>query len=64
MMSGVVARIILRYVSGALVSYGFISMMTGETLAADPDVALVLGVAIAGGVEWLYRLALKYGWRT
>lgn len=57
-----IARIILRYVSGALVAYGAFSPDTGEMIAADPDLALVLGTVLGAGVEAAFAVAVKKGW--
>ena len=60
----VISRIIARYLSGALVSYGAISPEVGANLAIDPDVALVLGAIIGAATEGIYTWAKKRGWAT
>lgn len=63
-MTAVWTRIIARYLSGALVSYGVIPHDVGADLAMDPDVALVLGAIIGAATEGLYALAKRWGWTT
>jgi len=63
-MSAVLVRIALRYLTGALVSYGFLSPEIGAELAMDPDVALALGAGIAAATESLYALAKRMGGKT
>lgn len=63
-MTAVWTRIIARYLSGALVSYGVIPHEVGADLAMDPDVALVLGAIIGAATEGLYALAKRWGWTT
>lgn len=60
----VVSRIIARYLSGALVSYGAVSPEVGADLAMDPDVALVLGAIIGAATEGIYTWAKKRGYAT
>lgn len=54
-----IARILLRYVVGALVSYGLIGAETGEFLAVDPDLALVVAGIMSAAVEGGYALAKR-----
>ena len=63
-LTPVLARIILRYLSGALVSYGFLGHADAETLMMDPDVALVVGAVIGATVEGFYAIAKRFGWAT
>ena len=63
-MTPVFVRIIARYLSGALVSYGVIPHEVGADLAVDPDVALVLGAIIGAATEGVYAFARKRGWTT
>lgn len=58
----VIARIMLRYASGALVAYGFIPQEVGAELAVDQEVALILGAALGAATEGFYALARKKGW--
>lgn len=65
-MTGLIARIALRYIAGALVAKGLLSADDALAVNTDPDlVELVtagLGIAIAAGTEWFYALARKLGW--
>ena len=58
------ARIVLRYIVGAAVMYGLIGAETGEYLAVDPDLTLVIGSIIGAAVEFAYAYAKKRGWAT
>ena len=59
-MKSALARILLRYISGALVSYGVLA--NGTDLSLNPDMVLVLGVALGAVAEAFYALAKKRGW--
>lgn len=65
-MSSVLARILLRYMSGILVARGLLTSEDGSFLASDPDVAMALetglGLALGAAVEGWYWAAKKYGW--
>ncbi len=63
-MIPVIVRILARYLSGALVSYGVIPHEVGADLAVDPDVALVLGAIIGAATEGIYAFAKRRGWTT
>jgi len=63
-MTPVIVRILARYLSGALVSYGIIPHEVGADLAVDPDVVLVLGAIIGAATEGIYALAKRWGWAT
>jgi hypothetical protein len=67
-MSPAIARIILRYLSGALVAYGLLAPEDAAALAYDPqlvaDVAIGVGAALTFAVEGFYWAARKFGWRT
>lgn len=67
-MSGLIARIALRYVAGALVFHGLFSADDALWLNTDPGildaVSAGLGVAIGAGTEFAYKLARKWGWET
>jgi preprotein translocase subunit Sec61beta len=60
----VIARIALRYLSGALVAYGVIPHETGAELAMDPDLALVVGAALGAVVEAFYAAVKAKGGKT
>lgn len=66
MTASVVARILLRYVSGVLIAKGLLDTDFGTSLARDPDVlevlTLVIGTGSALAAEYWYWLARKFGW--
>ncbi|NPD13714.1 hypothetical protein HOY34_00675 [Xinfangfangia sp. D13-10-4-6] len=62
-MIAVFARILARYIAGALVAVGVIDAGLGETLAIDPELALFLGAILGAGVEGTYALARRFGWQ-
>ena len=66
MTASVVARILLRYVSGVLIAKGLLDTDFGTSLARDPDVlevlTLVIGTGSAIAAEYWYWLARKFGW--
>lgn len=63
-MTAVIARIALRYISGALVIKGLLPADSG--IATDPDVInlieVALGLAIGASTEGWYMLARRMGW--
>jgi preprotein translocase subunit Sec61beta len=63
-MIGPIARIILRYVAAALVTYGLVPLEVGAQIAVDPDLIAVLGLALGAMVEIGYALARRRGWAT
>lgn len=67
-MSGLLARLILRYVAGALIAKGLLSDADGDWINADPDlmelVTAGVGFAIMFATEYAYRLAKRFGWKT
>lgn len=63
-LSPVIARIVLRYLSGLLIGYGLLPKEVGEMIGVDPDLTLLLGVFIGAVVEWLYAIAKRKGWMT
>lgn len=63
-MIPVLARIILRYASGALVAYGLIPQEVGADLAMDQEIALILGGVIGAMTEGFYAFAKRKGWTT
>jgi len=60
----VIARILLRYVSGALVAYGVIPAEIGAEAAMDQELALILGAAIGAATEAVYALVRSKGGST
>lgn len=63
-MSMVIARIVLRYLSGALVAYGWLDHGMAEQIALDPDLAIALGALIGVASEALYLVAKRNGGAT
>lgn len=65
-MSGVFARILLRYLAAVLVARGFMTDDIGTMLTGDADVLSAvtagLGLVMAAAVEGWYVLARKFGW--
>lgn len=61
-MTAVITRILLRYLSGALIAAGWL----GEQydLSADPDVIMVVGLGIGAATEAVYAYAKRMGWTT
>lgn len=58
-MNGAIARIILRYVVGAVIMG---SHQIGEQLATDPDLVMAVGGLVGLGIEVTYALAKRKGW--
>ena len=63
-LAPVVARIILRYLSGALLVLGLLPPEIAKQIGVDPDLTLLLSVIIAAAVEAAYALAKRKGWLT
>lgn len=63
-MNLVIARLILRYLAGALIAAGYLDPTLGNTISADPDLIVLLGAGIGAVAEGLYLLARHRGWRT
>jgi|AntRauTorcE11897_2_1112592.scaffolds.fasta_scaffold38223_2 hypothetical protein len=61
-MIGPISRIILRYVSGAMVAYGLVPQDVGAEIAVDPDLLALLGLALGASTEIAYAFAVKRGW--
>lgn len=61
-MTAVIARIACRYIAGALIAKGFLDQGTGDTLATDPDVLMLVGMGLGLATEGAYALAHKFGW--
>ena len=56
------ARVIARYLSGALISVGFIAPELGAQLSRDPEVIGLIGLALGAGTETAWALAVRKGW--
>lgn len=63
-MKAVIARIIARYVSGALVSYGLLSPDAADLIFMDPDVLIAIGAGLGILTEAVYAVGRKRGWVT
>lgn len=63
-MSMVVARIFLRYLSGALMTAGFLDVGMADLISTDPDLVLLVGAGIGILTEGVYAVAKKQGWAT
>lgn len=71
-MTAVLVRIILRWLAGALVTYGVLTTDLADIVASDPDIAAALeqGLVVLAGIlagvlaEAWYWLARRYGWAT
>jgi len=63
-MTGPLIRIALRYLAGYLVLKGLIPQEVADMIANDPELAMVIGVALAAAVEGAYTLARRFGWAT
>ena len=56
------ARIVGRYIAGALVTYG---MITPDAVGAiEPEIIAVAGAVLGAIVEGAYALAVRKGWAT
>lgn len=64
MNSSVTARILLRYLAGYLILKGVLPEDIARMIENDPEIAAVIGALIAAGVESLYAVAKRLGWRT
>ncbi len=60
-LAPVLARILLRYLSGALVAYGMIAPEHAEIITMDPDLAIIVGAGIGAAVEAAYAIARRTG---
>jgi len=61
-MAMVLARIALRYGAAALVTYGMLSPSAGNSLASDPDIQVLIGMALGLMAEGWYFVARRRGW--
>lgn len=63
-MNVVLARLVLRYLSGFLLAFAFLPEESAKSLSVDQDLITVVGVLFGFAAEGFYYLAKKYGWRT
>lgn len=64
MTTAVTARILLRYLAGYLILKGVLPEDLARMIENDPEIAAVVGALIAAGVESLYAVAKRLGWKT
>lgn len=64
MTSAVTARILLRYLAGYLLIKGLLPEDVARMIENDPEIAAAVGALIAAGVESLYAVAKRLGWKT
>lgn len=61
-----IARIISRYIVGAILMKAGIDATTAASVGADPDVVVVVqagvGLGVAVVTEGFYALARRFGW--
>lgn len=55
-----IARIAARYVSGALISYGYVT--PADAAALEPEIVLIAGSVLGLITEAIYAIAVKKGW--
>jgi preprotein translocase subunit Sec61beta len=60
----VLARILLRYAAGALVTWGIVAPEDAQILAMDPDLAILVGAGLGAVVEAAYAIARRNGGAT
>lgn len=61
-MTAVIIRIVLRYLSGALIAAGWLA--PEYDLSLDPELISMIGVGIAAATEAAYAYAKRRGWTT
>jgi len=61
-MIAVLARVLARYLAGALVLAGLLPQALADQIAIDPDIALLLGVSLGLLAEGFHALARRQGW--
>lgn len=59
-MTAVLARILLRYLSGFLIAAGWLA--PAYDMSLDPDLVMLTGVALGAIAEVAYAMARKHGW--
>lgn len=62
------ARILMRYLSGFLISAGIMLPADAAAIIGDPEivngVAIAIGAIAAAATEYAYALAKRFGWAT
>lgn len=61
-MIGPISRIIARYISAALVTYGVMS--PADATALHPELVVIAGASLGAAVELFYAVAKRRGWVT
>jgi hypothetical protein len=61
---GLIARIAARYLSGAIVTLGWVDTATSNLLFPDLEGLIVMGLGALVGLatEYFYSLAKRFGW--
>lgn len=61
-----IARILARYIAGAIGALGLAGVTNAEFLGESPELIDIIQLAVGGiltvTVEWVYYLANKRGW--
>jgi hypothetical protein len=60
----VLARIGLRYLAGALVTYGILAPEDAVFITTDPEIVMLAGLALGAVVEGAYAWARRHGGAT
>lgn len=65
-LAGPIVRIAMRYISGAMVSWGMLSQQTGASISTDRDLESVLifvvGALMGLAAEVYFRISIARGW--
>lgn len=65
---GPIARILLRYLSGALVAVGLLLPGDALAIATDPEMVsatvAIIGAVVGAATELAYMAARRLGWST
>ena len=63
-MTGLLARIILRYPAGLLLGLTLLPPDVIEAIKNDPDLVALVGIGLTAAIELYYKIAKRRGWRT
>jgi hypothetical protein len=63
-MTAVLARIALRYAAAVLITRGLLSADDGVTVMNDPDLQILVGMALGAISEGWMIVAKRMGWAT
>ena len=61
-MTGPIARIIARYIVGALVAYGAFGV--DDAALIEPEIVLIVATISGAAIEAFYAYARRKGWAT